>query len=155
MTTLFTATLAQPYSHPSPFTKGKVYDVIDFNDYMGTYTIINDDGEQACVDWMRFADQGKASSAYQRSRRQVTDYSTPVLHAVHLYRWDDTFGGWDHEASFRLYTRAAKAAEALTLGSSHTFKVVDAREGEASTFYYRSGQRLPDALVPAAMLEEA
>lgn len=65
---MFTATLAQPYRHSAPFTKGKVYEVIDFNDCFGTYTVLNDNGERANVDWMRFADQGKASSAYQASR---------------------------------------------------------------------------------------
>ena len=66
MTTLFTATLVHPFRHTSPFTKGKVYDVVDFNDYFGTYTIINDAGERANVDWLRFADQGKASAAWQK-----------------------------------------------------------------------------------------
>lgn len=65
---MFTATLSQPYRHSALFTKGKVYEVIDFNDYFGTYTILNDNGERANVDWMRFADQGKASSTYQASR---------------------------------------------------------------------------------------
>lgn len=66
MTTLFTATLVHPFRHTAPFTKGKVYNVVDFNDYFGTYTIINDAGERANVDWLRFADQGKASTAWQR-----------------------------------------------------------------------------------------
>jgi hypothetical protein len=61
---MFTATLIQPYRHSAPFTKGKAYEVIDFNDHFGTYTILNDEGARANVDWMRFDDQGKASEAY-------------------------------------------------------------------------------------------
>lgn len=65
-TALFTATLVHGFRNTAPFTKGKVYEVIDFNDYFGTYTIIDDNGDRACVDWLRFADQGKASSDYQK-----------------------------------------------------------------------------------------
>lgn len=65
---MFTAKLAQPFRHSAPFTKGKVYEVIDFNDYFGTYTILNDNGERANVDWARFEDQGRASTEYQRKR---------------------------------------------------------------------------------------
>lgn len=64
---MFTATLIQAYRHTAPFTKGKVYEVIDFNDYFGTYTILNDDGERANVGWDHFEDQGKAASAYQNN----------------------------------------------------------------------------------------
>lgn len=65
---MFTATLARPYRHAAPFTKGKAYQVIDFNDYFGTYTILNDDGERACVDWDRFVDQGRAATDYSNAR---------------------------------------------------------------------------------------
>ena len=63
---MFHAKFTTPYRHTAPFTKGKTYEVIDFNDYFGTYTIINDAGERADVDWLRFEDQGKLSTAYQR-----------------------------------------------------------------------------------------
>lgn len=66
--TMFTAKLVEGFRHTAPFTKGKVYDVIDFNDYFGTYTIINDAGERACVDWLRFEDNGRASEAYSRAQ---------------------------------------------------------------------------------------
>lgn len=65
---MFTATLIQAYRHTAPFTKGKAYEVIDFNDYFGTYLILNDDGERASVSWDRFEDQGKAAEAYQNNR---------------------------------------------------------------------------------------
>jgi hypothetical protein len=65
---MFTAALVQAYRHTSPFTKGKSYEVIDFNEYFGTYTILNDDGARANVDWMRFEDQGRKSEEYSRTR---------------------------------------------------------------------------------------
>jgi len=65
---MFNAKLTQPYRHTAPFTKGKVYEVIDFNDYFGTYLILNDDGELANVSWDRFEDRGKASEVYKNSR---------------------------------------------------------------------------------------
>lgn len=67
---MFKATLVEPYrsTHASPFTKGKVYEVLDFSDWHGTYLILNDDGHRACVDWMRFEDQGRAAEDYQRRR---------------------------------------------------------------------------------------
>lgn len=65
-TALFTATLIETFRHTAPFTKGKTYEVIDFNDYFGTYTILDDNGERAVLDWLRFADQGKASTNYQK-----------------------------------------------------------------------------------------
>lgn len=63
---MFEAKLIQAYRHNAPFTKGKVYQVLDFNDWSGTYTILNDNGERASVDWMRFEDQGRASTEYSR-----------------------------------------------------------------------------------------
>lgn len=65
---LFTATLAQPYRHSAPFTKGRAYEVIDFNDCFGTYLVLNDDGERASVDWDRFEDLGQAARAYSANR---------------------------------------------------------------------------------------
>lgn len=65
---MFTAKFVQPYRFTAPFTKGKVYEVIDFNDYFGTYTILDDNGERKNVDWARFEDQGRASTEYQRKR---------------------------------------------------------------------------------------
>ncbi len=62
---MFTAKFVQPYRHAAPFTKGATYTVIDFNEYFGTYTVLNDDGERASVDWMRFEDQGRASAQYR------------------------------------------------------------------------------------------
>lgn len=62
---MFLAKFVQPYKFTSAFTKGKMYKVIDFNDYMGTYTILDDNGERKMVDWMRFEDQGKLSTQYQ------------------------------------------------------------------------------------------
>lgn len=67
--TLFTAKLnTRPIS--SALTYGKVYDVVDFSDWTGTYTILNDRGERCCLDWHRFEDQGKASTAYERNRNK-------------------------------------------------------------------------------------
>lgn len=68
---MFTAKLVQTFRHTAPFTKGKVYEVVDYNDCFGTYTIINDAGERANVDWMRFEDQGKASTEYARRQGWV------------------------------------------------------------------------------------
>ena len=65
---LFTATLSQPYRHSAPFTKGKAYEVIDFNDYFGTYLILNDAGERANVSWDQFEDQGRGATVYQSNR---------------------------------------------------------------------------------------
>ncbi len=65
--TLFTATLLSPYEKTETLTKGRAYDVIDFNDYFGTYTVINDKGERTNVNWWRFADQGRASTEYARN----------------------------------------------------------------------------------------
>jgi len=64
---MFTAKLVQPYRH-SATTKGKVYEVVDFNDYFGHYSIIDDEGKLTNIDWMRFEDMGRASSDYQRER---------------------------------------------------------------------------------------
>lgn len=62
---MFTAKFIQPYRHSAPFTKGATYTVIDFNEYSGTYTVLNDNGEVACVDWQRFEDQGRAIDLYR------------------------------------------------------------------------------------------
>ncbi len=63
--TLFTATLARAYPRSPALTKGKTYDVIDFNEYFGTYLILDDAGQRTNLDWLSFADQGKASTEYQ------------------------------------------------------------------------------------------
>lgn len=65
---MFTAIFTQPYPFAAPFTKGKAYEVIDFNDWLGTYTVIDDEGHRKNVDWLRFEDQGRASTAYERNR---------------------------------------------------------------------------------------
>lgn len=62
---MFKATLTQPYRRAA-LTKGKVYEVIDANDYFGTYLVLDDKGERCTIDWMCFADQGHALSAWQR-----------------------------------------------------------------------------------------
>ena len=49
-------------------TKGKTYEVVDFNEYMGTYAIRNDWGNRISLNWMRFEDQGHASTEYQQGR---------------------------------------------------------------------------------------
>lgn len=64
---MFDAILVTPYEKTALLTKGRTYRVIDFNDYFGTYTIINDAGERANVHWWRFADMGRASTEYQRN----------------------------------------------------------------------------------------
>lgn len=61
---MFDAIMATPYVKTSTLTKGRVYRVIDANEYFGTYTIVNDLGERANVEWWRFADMGKALDAY-------------------------------------------------------------------------------------------
>lgn len=68
MEALFTAKLT---SCPrfARLTGGKVYDVIDFNDYFGNYIIIDDDGQRCALDWHCFEDQGRASTAYQRGAK--------------------------------------------------------------------------------------
>jgi hypothetical protein len=68
---MFTARFTTPYSFAAPFTKGKVYEVIDFNDWLGTYTIIDDNGNRKNVDWLRFEDQGRKSTAYERGELEA------------------------------------------------------------------------------------
>ena len=63
---MFTATFVTPYSHPAGMTVGKTYEVLNFDDWMGTYTVADDNGNIKNVDWLRFADQGRASTEYQR-----------------------------------------------------------------------------------------
>lgn len=63
---MFTAKFVQPYRHNAPVTKGKVYQVVDFNDYFGTYMILDDNSERMSVDWMRFEDRGYAAAEYAR-----------------------------------------------------------------------------------------
>ena len=64
---MFTATFVTPYSHPAGLTVGKEYEVLNFDDWSGTYTIVNDNGNISNVGWDRFADQGRASTEYQRN----------------------------------------------------------------------------------------
>lgn len=67
MTVLFTAKFVEGFNHAGAgMTVGRTYDVVDFNDYLGTYTIINDKGERAALDWLRFDDKGRASTRYSR-----------------------------------------------------------------------------------------
>jgi len=61
---MFNAILETPYIKTSTLTKGRTYRVIDANEYFGTYTVINDIGERANVNWWRFRDMGKALDAY-------------------------------------------------------------------------------------------
>lgn len=63
---MFRAKFLVPYSFEAPFTKGKTYDVVDFNDFYGTYIVVDDHGETKHVDWLRFEDQGRLSTVYQR-----------------------------------------------------------------------------------------
>lgn len=65
---MFTAIFTEPYPFKAPFTKGKAYEVIDFDDWRGTYTILDDNGERKNVCWHRFEDQGRASTEYQTKR---------------------------------------------------------------------------------------
>lgn len=65
---MFNATLNYPYTR-SALTKGKVYEVIDADEWTGTYVVRDDVGDRKAIDWMRFADQGFALSAYQRGGR--------------------------------------------------------------------------------------
>ena len=67
---------------------------------------------------------------------------TKALHRVEMHRWDDVYGEWDHEATFRLFWRARAAAEALTAGNHEVYRLTDARIGEAFTFYYSRGQEV-------------
>lgn len=65
---MFNAKLIYAFGNSAPFTKGKTYQVVDFNDYFGTYTILNDNGERAALNWMRFEDRGYAARNYARAR---------------------------------------------------------------------------------------
>jgi hypothetical protein len=62
---MFTAIMDVPYVRTSTLTKGRAYTVIDVNEYFGTYTIINDLGQRANVDWLRFRDMGHGYDAYK------------------------------------------------------------------------------------------
>ena len=62
---MFSATLTKFY-RATNLTKGKTYTVVDFNDYMGTYIILDDNGDRCALNWMNFADQGHASTEYQK-----------------------------------------------------------------------------------------
>ena len=62
---MFTAILREGFRHNAPFTVGKTYEVLDFNEYLGTYTIIADNGERQCLDWLRFEDRGYAINQYR------------------------------------------------------------------------------------------
>ena len=65
---MFNAKFVKAYQHNTPLTKGRTYEVIDFNDYFGTYYIMNDNGERAAISWDRFEDGGRAATAYQQER---------------------------------------------------------------------------------------
>lgn len=68
---MFDAIFEEAYPFTAPYTVGKTYRVIDFNDYFGTYTILDDEGQRKNVDWLRFADKGRASTAYVANGREA------------------------------------------------------------------------------------
>lgn len=70
---MFTATLTQGYPRTPALTKGKEYEVIDFNEYSGTYTILDDAGTRHDLDWLSFADQGRTGRAHRNPVRQPVE----------------------------------------------------------------------------------
>ena len=82
-----------------------------------------------------------------------TTSSEKYPHKVELHRWDDVFGEWDHEATFRLFWRAEIAAKALTEDSRNTYKLVDTRVDTGNgptTLYFKDGREIPQKNVEAA-----
>lgn len=64
---------------------------------------------------------------------------------VYIYRWDDAFGDWDHEASFHLLRHADIAIKALQADRPQDlYRLVDTgprwNRGEPVTYYYRDGK---------------
>lgn len=45
-------------------TKGRDYEVLDVDQWLGNYLILDDEGERRAVDWLRFEDKGKRSDEF-------------------------------------------------------------------------------------------